>query len=183
MSKLDDIRKIFEGYGKKLLEQKKQMIEKIHVWRNKCFRAIDEHVAEEKKHLDEEYERQKDLLEQQRQQFTKEASYQERKRDEEHIRHLVDQCMDLKFQLAAFKNIKREVMFIQLMAEDQQTQTNQNKRSANEISEFFCSQQSLTMKSSHGELAEECPTCYMVFSPNMELRDRTAHVNGHFTNE
>jgi hypothetical protein len=132
MSKLDDIRKIFEGYGKKLLEQKKQMIEKIHVWRNKCFRAIDEHVAEEKKHLDEEYERQKDLLEQQRQQFTKEASYQERKRDEEHIRHLVDQCMDLKFQLAAFKNIKREVEFIQLMAEDQQTQTNQNKRSAND---------------------------------------------------
>lgn len=135
MSKSDDIRKIFESHGKKLLEQKKQMNETLNVWRNKRFREIDEHVAEQKKRLDEECERHKDLLEQQRQQFTKEVSSLEKKKDKEHIRHLIDQFKELKFQLAAFKNIKREVEFIQLMAEDQQTQTNQNKRSANEADE------------------------------------------------
>ena len=135
MSKSEDIRKIFDGYGKKLLEQKEQMTKKINVWRNKCFREIDEHVTEEKQRLEQEYNRQKDLLDQQRQKFTKEASSQEKKKDKEHIRHLIDQCKDLKFQLAAFKCIKREVEFIQLMVEDQQTQTNQNKRSTNETDE------------------------------------------------
>jgi hypothetical protein len=129
MAKSDDIRKIFDGHIKKLLEEKKQMGEKISQWRNKCVRQIDEYVTEEKKYLEQECEKQKRSIEARRDQYMRDAATQDKKKCKEVINQLLGQCKDFQFQIAALEYYSREIEFVQVMTEDRQKQTNRNERS------------------------------------------------------
>lgn len=127
-----EIRKKFDGYCKELLNQKKNMSRQITTWREEHVRKIDEYVTEQNKRLNKEFEEQQKTLEKTCQTLMTEAASQEKQKDKEKIRLLIEQCNNLKIELAELEHCNRSIDYIQVITKDQRTQKNQNEGSVNE---------------------------------------------------
>ncbi len=76
---------IFDGFTRKLDSQKSELQREIEHWRSAQIRLIDDHVREQSRLLQREYEKQRSLLNGTRQQFIDATQPYERTGNNEQI--------------------------------------------------------------------------------------------------
>jgi hypothetical protein len=122
-----DIRHFFSCQVKVLFIQKWKIADAISEWSKWLAQKIHEYASEQRKLLDEEYEKKVLRLNIIRDQVLERALLYEQKKETEQIRQLLDQCSNLKIELATLVYIERPISSIQLIVEGQPLQKNQNE--------------------------------------------------------
>jgi ERCC4-type nuclease len=96
-------------------------------------RLIDDHAYEQKRLLEQEYQKQISYLEGSRNQFINASRPYELKGDNDQIDQLLVQCSALKCELAALQSSERTIRFIQFMTEEQIAQKKRNERNTERV--------------------------------------------------
>jgi hypothetical protein len=117
-------------FAKELFDRKWELSEEITQWRDTQIRRIDNHAREQRRLLEEEYQKQESYLNNTRDQFVTAAQRCEQTRDNVQIEQLLVQCNALKCELAALEFPEDKMLFIKFMTEDQLAQKKRNERNA-----------------------------------------------------
>jgi hypothetical protein len=128
------IKNLFEQYNATLLEQKKKISEEITKWGSDLIREIEQHVTDQKKLLEQQFENQRRAIDAKRKQSMSDLAKEDKKRDSEEINRLLAECKDLKFELAALEYHNRKVDYIQVTTDDQLAEKSRNENSTEEKS-------------------------------------------------
>ncbi len=126
------IKSLFDQYNATLLEQKKKMSEEITKWGSDLIREITQHVTDQKKLLEEQFENQRRAIEAKRKQSMSDLAKHDKKKDSEEINRLLAECKDLKFELTTFEYYNRGVEYIQVTTEDQLVEKSRNENGTEE---------------------------------------------------
>jgi hypothetical protein len=108
------------------------MAEEITRWSKERINQINEHAADQRKLVGQEFERKKRFLENTHKRFMEDVHAQEKKKDNEQLQRLRNECSALKITLVVFEYPDRPFPLIQLATEKQLTQENQVENSAHE---------------------------------------------------
>jgi hypothetical protein len=115
-------------FGKELSDQQLHMYQEINSWRDALIRQIEEHARDQIGFLKQEYQKQKNHIENIRRQFLDATRPLERTGNNEQVDQLLSQCRALKFELAALEFPERSIPFIQFMTEEQLVRKKQTER-------------------------------------------------------
>lgn len=114
-----EIHNLCNNSARELFNRKFEMHQQINSWRDDLVRQIDDHVRDQTKALEREYEKQMNDVESARCQFLNATRPLENySGNNERIYQLVEQCKALRFELAALEFPERLVPFIQFMTEE-----------------------------------------------------------------
>jgi hypothetical protein len=113
-----DIGKIFDKYYTELSDQRRKMAEQILNWVEYVWCQIKDHMNEQKRLLDQEYENQQQYLEKKRQEYIDEALVYEKEKNNEQIHQLLAQCNALKFELTTFQYSPRTISYLTLIIQE-----------------------------------------------------------------
>jgi hypothetical protein len=111
------------------------MGEEIARWSKERINQINEHAADQRKLLGQEFERKKRFLGNTRKRFMEHVHAQEKKKDNEQLQRLRNECNALKITLAAFEYPDRPFSLIQLATQKQLGQENQVEKTVHETDE------------------------------------------------
>ncbi|CAF3881782.1 unnamed protein product [Rotaria sordida] len=119
-----EIRHLFNHHISMLCNQKWKIIDEITKWSITLISQIQEHVTQQRKFLDQVYEKKVFCLNTIRDRILKQALIYEQKEDNEQVNQWLNQCNTLKLELATLNYINRPISTIQLVAEEQSIQPN-----------------------------------------------------------
>ncbi|CAF0920817.1 unnamed protein product [Rotaria sordida] len=119
-----EIRHLFNHHMSMLCNQKWKIIDEITKWSTTLISQIQEHVTQQRKFLDQVYEKKVFCLNTIRDRILKQALIYEQKEDNEQVNQWLNQCNTLKLELATLNYINRPISTIQLVAEEQSIQPN-----------------------------------------------------------
>ncbi|CAF3773402.1 unnamed protein product [Rotaria sordida] len=123
-----EIRHLFNHHISILCNQKWKIIDEITKWSTTLISQIQEHVTQQRKFLDQVYEKKVFCLNTIRDRILKQALIYEQKEDNEQVNQWLNQCNTLKLELATLNYINRPISTIQLVAEEQSIQPNTDEQ-------------------------------------------------------
>ncbi|CAF0988937.1 unnamed protein product [Rotaria sp. Silwood1] len=119
-----EIRHSFSHHIGRLCNQKWKIVDEITKWSSTLMSQIQEYVTQQRKLLEEVYEKKVCYLHIIRDRIVEQALIYEQKQDNEQINQLLSQLNTLKFELATLTYINRPIATIQLVTEEQLIQPN-----------------------------------------------------------
>ncbi|UJR21008.1 hypothetical protein I4U23_024108 [Adineta vaga] len=200
-----EIRHFFKHLITTLCQQKWKIIDQISEWSKTLIRQIQDHVNDQRTHLEQVYEHKVSYLDSIRDQFLSRALIFEQHNDTEQMQQLINQCNTLKSDIALLVYIERPITSIQLLTEehllqsyqqpcierrtvDEECQTENTDFNSKLINTISVTQsppvtQSESSRTIHEILMEKCPLCYMIFPNKMNADDRNLHINEHYRDD
>lgn len=117
-----DIRHIINRHIKTLFERKWKLSDEITEWRKTMMTWIEEYVTQQKKLVEQQYAKKMTCLNALRDLMLQQASKYEENKDTEQINQLVNQCENLKIELATLVPVMRSIPSLQLITDEEQQQ-------------------------------------------------------------
>jgi hypothetical protein len=130
-----EIRTLFDQYNDRLMKEKKAVSDKLTKWGSLHVRRIEEYVAEQKKILDEHFDKQKRFLETERKRITAEVTTCEKKKETEPIEQLLAYCKNLKVNLPVVVRDEKPISYMRVSTEEALELKESDKNNAQQTKE------------------------------------------------
>jgi uncharacterized protein (UPF0216 family) len=113
-----EIRTLFDKYNAELEKKQKDITDKLTKWGNTLIHRIEDHVAKQKKFLDEHCEKRKRFFETERKKITAEVTTTfEKKKEIEQIDQLLAQCKHLRLNLPVLEQYDVSTSYMRVSTE------------------------------------------------------------------
>lgn len=109
-----EISNLFERHMKTLVDEKQRMIDEIIEWEKNLIQQIQENVRRQKHLLEQQCRYEFEALKIKRKEYLDTALIYEQRNDREEVRRLLEQCHNLKLQLASFEYPEKFIPFVQV---------------------------------------------------------------------
>jgi hypothetical protein len=113
-----EIRTLFDQYNKRLVMEKKDITDKLTKWGNTLIRRIEDHVAEQKKFLDEHCEKRKRAFEAERKRIIADVTAHNKRNEVDEVERLLAEFRNLKLNLPVLDQNDVPTSYMRVSTED-----------------------------------------------------------------